>query len=84
MARLALTTKQELRAAPALIALARMLELTTVGLHQAIQDAFFAAGVEICSPHFAALRDGNTAAIPADQRPEGYRAPAFRIARDPG
>lgn len=54
------------------------------GLHQAIQDAFFAAGVEICSPHFAALRDGNTAAIPADQRPEGYRAPAFRIARDPG
>ena len=29
-----------------------------------IQDAFYEAGVEIMSPHFAALRDGNTVAIP--------------------
>ncbi len=33
-------------------------------LHQNIQDAFQRAGVEICSPHFRAMRDGNTPAIP--------------------
>lgn len=48
-------------------------------LHQAIQDTFFAAGVEILSPHFAALRDGNTVAIPDSQKPAGYKAPGFRI-----
>ena len=37
-------------------------------LHQNIQDAFNEAGVEIMSPHFAALRDGNTIAIPEDRR----------------
>ncbi len=48
-------------------------------LHARIQDAFYAAGVEIMSPHYAALRDGNTVAIPAGQRPEGYQAPGFRV-----
>jgi small-conductance mechanosensitive channel len=33
-------------------------------LHQRIQDHFNAAGVEILSPGFAALRDGNTLTIP--------------------
>src|SRR5690606_25688264 len=33
-------------------------------LHQNIQDCFFAAGVEIMSPHYRAVRDGNAAAIP--------------------
>jgi small-conductance mechanosensitive channel len=33
-------------------------------LHQNIQDAFHRGGVEIMSPHFAALRDGSAAAIP--------------------
>ncbi|HET8715684.1 MAG TPA: mechanosensitive ion channel family protein, partial [Holophagaceae bacterium] len=50
-------------------------------LHEAIQDAFFKAGVEIMSPHFAALRDGNTAAIPEADRPAGYEPPGFRIQR---
>jgi small-conductance mechanosensitive channel len=50
-------------------------------LHEAIQDAFFKAGVEIMSPHFAALRDGNTAAIPEADRPAGYEPTAFRIQR---
>ena len=48
-------------------------------LHRRIQDNFFAAGVEIMSPHFYALRDGNTVAMPEDQRPPGYRAPAFHV-----
>lgn len=51
-------------------------------LHQNIQDEFFNAGVEIMSPHYTALRDGNTAAIPEEKRPAGYRAPAFRISKD--
>jgi small-conductance mechanosensitive channel len=48
-------------------------------LHENIQDRFNAAGVEICSPHFSSLRDGNTIAIPAQDRPRGYIAPAFRV-----
>jgi small-conductance mechanosensitive channel len=48
-------------------------------LHEAIQDSFNAAGVEIMSPTFYALRDGNTVTIPADHRPEYYEAPSFRV-----
>jgi small-conductance mechanosensitive channel len=48
-------------------------------LHRRIQDAFFAAGVEITSPHFYALRDGNAVAIPTAQRAPGYQAPAFGV-----
>ena len=48
-------------------------------LHANIQDVFFAAGVEIMSPHYTSLRDGNTVAIPEPLRPAGYRPPAFRI-----
>jgi small-conductance mechanosensitive channel len=48
-------------------------------LHQNIQDKFNEAGVEICSPHFSALRDGNAITIPEQFRPQGYRAPAFRV-----
>ena len=33
-------------------------------LHQRIQDIFFEAGVEIMSPHYIAVRDGNALAIP--------------------
>lgn len=35
-------------------------------LHQNIQDEFNAAHVEIMSPHYAALRDGNQITIPID------------------
>jgi small-conductance mechanosensitive channel len=48
-------------------------------LHARIQDAFYAAGVEIMSPHYASLRDGNAVAIPEASRPAGYRPPAFRV-----
>jgi small-conductance mechanosensitive channel len=47
-------------------------------LHQNIQDKFNEAGVEICSPHFSSLRDGNTIAIPEQYIPADYQAPAFR------
>jgi small-conductance mechanosensitive channel len=51
-------------------------------LHAAIQDAFWAAGVEILSPNYYAVRDGNTAAIPPEQRPKG-RPAAFRVDVNP-
>jgi small-conductance mechanosensitive channel len=35
-------------------------------LHQNIQDSFNAGGVEILSPHYYQLRDGNTSTIPAE------------------
>lgn len=48
-------------------------------LNAAIQDAFNAGGVEILSPAYHALRDGNTLTTPAAERPDGYQAPGFRI-----
>jgi len=35
-------------------------------LHQNIQDSFNEAGIEIMSPHYSALRDGNATAIPPE------------------
>ena len=35
-------------------------------LHQNIQDSFNEAGVEIMSPHYMAMRDGNESTIPKD------------------
>ena len=53
-------------------------------LHAAIQDVFNEAGVEILSPAFTALRDGNAPVMP--EAPKGQRrAPgAFRIRPDRG
>jgi small-conductance mechanosensitive channel len=50
-------------------------------LHQNIQDKFNEAGVEITSPHYGAMRDGNSIAIPAKYVPKEYQAPPFRILR---
>jgi len=52
-------------------------------LHQNIQDAFNEGGVEIMSPHFAQLRDGNPTTIPEEYLPADYEPPAFRIERRP-
>jgi len=51
-------------------------------LHQNIQDCFNEAGVEIMSPHYSSLRDGNRKAIPDDYMPADYEAPHFRLGRD--
>ncbi len=53
-------------------------------LHQHIQDAFAVAGVEIMSPHYRAVRDGNVVTLPSDQLPADYMAPSFRITTVPG
>jgi len=56
---------------------------TYAELHRNIQEKFNAGGVEIMSPHFFAVRDGNTVTIPESQHPPGYKAPAFRVTTDP-
>jgi small-conductance mechanosensitive channel len=52
-------------------------------LHQNIQDRFNEAGVEIMSPTYAALRDGNQVTIPNDYLPKTYEAQGFKIASLP-
>lgn len=46
-------------------------------LHANIQDHFNEAGVEIMSPHYKALRDGNATTIPPDDLPPDDKAPGF-------
>jgi small-conductance mechanosensitive channel len=48
-------------------------------LHQNIQDKFNEAGMEIMSPHYKSIRDGNTIAIPEEYRGEKYDPPSFRV-----
>jgi small-conductance mechanosensitive channel len=48
-------------------------------LHQNIQDIFFQEGVEIMSPHYSALRDGNTTAIPESYRKSGHMHKGFIV-----
>ena len=48
-------------------------------LHQSIQNKFNEAGVEIMSPHYSAVRDGNQMTIPENYLPKSYQAPGFRI-----
>jgi small-conductance mechanosensitive channel len=52
-------------------------------LNEKIQDVFNEAGVEILSPSFYALRDGNESTIPAKQRPSGS-VKSFRVDTHPG
>lgn len=48
-------------------------------LHENIQDCCNEAGIEIMSPHYSNLRDGNTTTIPAEYLPKDYEAPPFNI-----
>ena len=48
-------------------------------LHENIQDKCNEAEIEILSPHYSAMRDGNQNTIPEDYLPKDYTAPGFRI-----
>ncbi len=48
-------------------------------LHQNIQDCFNEAGIEIMSPHYRSLRDGNMTTTPSSHLNKDYEAPAFRV-----
>jgi len=52
---------------------------TYSALHQNIQDKFNEAGIEIMSPHYSSLRDGNQSTIPPGYLPEDYKPPSFRV-----
>ena len=56
-----------------------VMAMTYSRLHQNIQDRFNEAGMEIMSPHYRALRDGNMVTIPADHLAKEYQAPSFRV-----
>jgi len=49
------------------------------GLHQNIQDKFHEAGIEIMSPSFSALLDGNETAVPEEYLPKSEFRKGFRI-----
>ncbi len=48
-------------------------------LHQNIQDKFNEADIEILSPHYRALRDGNMVTLPPNYLNKDYITPSFRI-----
>ncbi|UBF25083.1 mechanosensitive ion channel family protein [Kovacikia minuta CCNUW1] len=48
-------------------------------LHQNLQDYCNQADIEILSPGYTSIRDGNHTTIPADYLPDNYRSPAFQI-----
>jgi small-conductance mechanosensitive channel len=48
-------------------------------LHANIQDCCNEAGIEIMSPHYRNMRDGNMTTIPADYLPKDYVPPVFNI-----
>lgn len=51
-------------------------------LHEAILDQFNAAGIEILSPVYSAVRDGNKLTLPEEYLPEGYVKPSLVPKRD--
>lgn len=51
-------------------------------LHQNIQDKCNEHEIEILSPHYRALRDGNMITIPAHYLPKDYVAPGFRVEKN--
>ena len=48
-------------------------------LHQNIQDKCNETDIEILSPHYSGIRDGNQITIPANYLPKDYKVPGFRI-----
>ena len=49
------------------------------GLHEQLQDRLAEAGIEILSPIYHALRDGNLSTIPQPHTPPHSEAPSFRV-----
>lgn len=48
-------------------------------LHQNIQDCCNEVGIEILSPHYSAIRDGNMTTIPASYLNKDYQSPSFKV-----
>lgn len=63
---------------------ADLLPATYSSLYQNIQDKFNEAGIEILSPHYRAVRDGNHITIPNDYLPADYKPDSFNVKTDSG
>jgi len=48
-------------------------------LHKNIQDICNEKGIEIMSPHYHAVRDGNLSTIPSEYLAEDYKSPTFKV-----
>jgi len=48
-------------------------------LHKNIQDICFENGIEILSPHYKSLRDGNLVTIPNSYLKDDYQSPTFNV-----
>ena len=48
-------------------------------LHRNIQDEFNQAGIEIMSPAYSAIRDGNHTTVASDKIPQNYKPPKFNL-----
>ena len=55
--------------------------ITYSELHKNILEKFDAAGVEIMSPHYYAVRDGNATTVPAILNANNYTPPVFNVAQ---
>jgi small-conductance mechanosensitive channel len=64
---------------PALVSSPLLLLNTYSAVHVNIQECFNEAGVEIMSPNYFALRDGNQVTTPRTHLPPDYEPPAFRV-----
>ena len=53
--------------------------VTYSDLHRNILEKFDQAGVEIMSPHYYAVRDGNATTVPSVLTTGSYTAPAFQV-----
>ena len=62
----------------------RQMVNTYSALHRNIQDTFNEAGMEIMSPHYTQLRDGNRTAIPDAYLPKEYVPRSIRVETVPG
>jgi small-conductance mechanosensitive channel len=56
-----------------------MMPLIYSSLHQNIQDKCNEVDIEIMSPHYSTLRDGNQSTIPSNYLADDYEAPGFRV-----
>jgi small-conductance mechanosensitive channel len=48
-------------------------------LHENIKNELHNAGIEILSPHYSAVRDGNDLTVPPENKPKDYKKPSFQI-----
>lgn len=57
----------------------REMEEINAGLLRNIHDKCYESGIEIVSPTYSAVRDGNTSTLPDSYLPDDYAAPSFRV-----